>query len=92
MYDSLRKELYWTYMAKVVYGTVCDCCSCAQNLTHGRRERQHKQFFSESSLEYFGMDILGPLPKTKHDTQVVVVMTDRYNELTKAILSSKKAL
>lgn len=36
-------------------------------------------------MRYVGIDILGPLRKSKQDNQFVVVMTDRYTNLTKPI-------
>lgn len=46
-------------------------------------------FFADAPIEFIGMDILEPLPKIKQDDQFVVVMTDRYTQLTKSSLPLK---
>lgn len=40
MNASMGRELYWPYMSDDVYATVRDWRSCAQNCTHGNRQRQ----------------------------------------------------
>lgn len=48
-----------------------------------------KAVFSEGSLEYVGMNILGRTPNTKQSNQFVVLMIDGYLKLTMAILTTK---
>lgn len=92
MHESMRKELYWTFMANSVYATACDCPPCVQNLTHGKRQRQLRLFFPRGLLEYSDVEIRGSIRRIKHGNQVVVLMIYQYNKLTKAILTSKKIL
>ena len=43
-----------------------------------------KLFPATRPLECIAMDILGPLPKTKHVQRFVLVITDRFTKLTKS--------
>lgn len=44
MYDSMRTDLYWLYIASDLYATVLDCQPCAQKRTNEKRERQLRCF------------------------------------------------
>lgn len=90
MYDSIINDLFWPDIANTAYATVRDRRSRVQNRTHGKHQRQLKLFLPEGSLEYIGMEILGPQPKTKQSNLFVVVMTDLYNKMIKAISTTKK--
>lgn len=48
----MKKEVYWSHVANVVYVTVRDCLPCTQNRADGRRQRQLQLFFPENPLEY----------------------------------------
>lgn len=77
-------------MANEVYAIVFEWPDYSQNYTYGKIPRQTKGFFTEGVLKHIGMDILRPLPRTKENNYIVVVSTDRYSELTKAIPDFKK--
>lgn len=55
-----------------------------KNMQNGRDQPQLELFFMHGPPEYVGTDILGLQPKTKDGNQLVINMTDRYTELTKA--------
>lgn len=63
-YDSMGKELFWPHMANDVYATVRHWHSCTKSQIHGKRQPQLKLFYSDRSLYYVSMDILGLLPRT----------------------------
>ena len=42
-----------------------------------------KLFPATKPLEYVAMDILGPLPNTKHGRRFILVITDRFTKLAK---------
>ena len=42
-------------------------------------------FLATEPLEYVAMDILGPLPRTKHGMRFILVITDRFTKLTKTV-------
>ena len=90
MYDTMRCEFYWPHMANDVYETVQRCESCAATRGTQYTKQKHLRLFpANGPLEFVAMDILGPLPKTKQGNQFVVVLTDRYSKLTRAIPTGK---
>lgn len=62
-----------------------DCQSCARNGTSLKNKRHFKSFLATRPLEFFAMDILGPLPKSDYGNQYGVVVTDRYSKITRSI-------
>lgn len=72
VYDSMRKKLPCPHTVNDFYSTVRHCSSCVQSHKHGKRQLQLKLFFPKSALKYMGMDILGPLLRTKPGNQIVV--------------------
>lgn len=50
-----------------------------------------KLVFPEGPLEYVGMAILGPIPKTKEGIQLLVVMTEKYKKLIRAVPVEKSS-
>lgn len=73
-------------MASDVYQVVQDCCSCAANRgTIHRHQKKLQLFPAAGPLESISMDLLGPLPKTLHGNQHVLVIKDRYSKMTRAI-------
>jgi len=90
MYDTMRHEFYWPNMARDVYQVVLDCQSCAATQgTRHRHQKMMKLFQAKGPLEDIAMDLLGPLPRTRHGKQHVLVITDRYSKLTRTIALSK---
>ena len=86
MYYTLRREYYWPHMANDAYATVRNCTSCAATRgTLVKKQMDLKLFPAAGPLEFFAMDLLGPLPKTVHGNQHVLVITDRFTKLTRRI-------
>ena len=86
MYYTLRGEYYRPHMANDVYATVRNCQSCSA--TRGsivRHQKDMKPFPAARPLAFVAMDPLGPLPKTAHGNQFVLVITDRFSKLTRSI-------
>ena len=86
MYDTLRRDFYWPNMANDVATLVRNCTSCAK-VRGAKHSHQHflKLFPAAGPLEYVAMDILGPLPKSAKGNQYILVITDRYTKLARAI-------
>lgn len=61
MYNSMRREYDWLYMANDLYTNVRDCHGCAQNKPSYERWRAQQLFPGSGSLELVAMDILGLL-------------------------------
>ena len=94
MYYTLRREYYWPMMASDVYNTVKECSSCASvRGTLFKHQKYLKLFPAAGPLEFIAIDILGPLPKTRKGNQVVLVITDRFSKICRAIpLPNQKAV
>lgn len=75
-------------MANDVYATVRDFRSCSMNRINGKRQRQVRLFELYVPLDSVCMDIIEPLPKKKTGNKFVVVTTDRYTKLKRAISTS----
>jgi Integrase core domain len=73
-------------MASDVYEAVSNCDACAKNrIIEKAKTNPLKLFPAEGPLEFVAMDILGPLPRTKHGNRFLLVITDRYSKVTKTI-------
>lgn len=86
MYDTLRRTHYWPKMHKDVFKTAQNCRPCA--LSRGTRyksQRPLKLFAPTGPLDFIAMDLLGPFKKTDHGSIYVLVITDRFSKLTRAI-------
>lgn len=84
-YDKMIQDFYLHLMENKDLAAVRDCRSCARN--HLTNNKQWKlQLFSPSGhLAYLAMEIIGPSPKNKAGNLLIVVTTDRYSKLAKAI-------
>jgi hypothetical protein len=62
------------------------CDVCARNrIAEKRKTSPHNLFSAKGPLESVAMDILGPLPRTKHGNRFLLVIADRYSKVTKTI-------
>lgn len=89
MYDAMRENFYWPPMANDVYATMHDCQSCTSNRRTNRRQCKMRLFPPNGLLEFFVVDIYGLLLNTKSENQYVVVLTDWYSKLKKAIPTTR---
>jgi transposase InsO family protein len=86
MFLSLRRAYFWPRLASDVYETVSNCDACDRNrIAEKTKTNPLKLFSAEGPLESVAMDILGPLPRTKHENRFLLVITDRYSKVTKTI-------
>jgi hypothetical protein len=86
MFLSLRRAYLWPGMAADVYETVKRCEECARNLKTERNRTNHLKLFpAKGPLESVTMDVLGPLPKSKHGNRFLLVITDRYSKVTQTV-------
>ena len=84
MYQTLRRHFYWPSMTVDINQWVENCPSCARNRIKDQKHIYKMKLFPASKpLEYVAMDILGPLPRTKHGKRFILVVTDRFTKLTK---------
>ena len=86
MFLTIRRSFFWPGMAADVYETVRRCDSCARNrISENRRTNPLKLFPAKGPLESLAMDILGPMPRTRHGNRFLLVITDRYSKVTKTV-------
>ena len=86
MFLSLRRTYFWPRMAADIYETVSNCDACARNrIAEKAKTNPLKLFPAKGPLESVAMDILGPLPRTKHGNRFLLVITDRYSKVTKTV-------
>jgi hypothetical protein len=86
MFQTIRKSFFWPRIAEEVYETVLQCDLCTRNrISEKRKTNPLKLFPANGPLESVAMDILGPLPRTKHGNRFLLVISDRYSRVTKTV-------
>lgn len=86
MFRTMRRSFFWPRMAEDVYETIRQCDHCARNrITEKRHTNPLRLFPANGPLESVAMDILGPLPRTKHGNRFLLVITDRFSKVTKTV-------
>ena len=84
LYQTMRRAFYWPSMTVDIHHLVENCTSCAKNRIKEQKNVYPMRLFPATRpLEYVAMDILGPLPRTKHGMRFILVITDRFTKLTK---------
>lgn len=89
MYDTIRQHFYWTHMANDVYITVAKRLSSARNRRMNKKQKKLPLFPPSGPFNFVTVDILRLLPKDERRNKYIVVVTDRYSKLTKAMLTAK---
>lgn len=86
MYETMPWDYYWPHMASDVHQTVRDYRSCARVWGTVRRHHTKLTLFPAAiPLEFVAMDLFGPLSKTAHWNRHILVITDRYTNVCRAI-------
>jgi Integrase core domain/Integrase zinc binding domain len=86
MFQTVRKTFFWPRIAEDVYETVRQCDLCARNrISEKRKTNPLKLFPANGPLKSVAVDILGPLPRTKHGSRFLLVISDRYSKVTKTV-------
>jgi len=86
MYYAMRRRYYWPTMATDIYGMVGRCALCAKiRLALRRRRTRLKLFPAEEPMTDVPIDICGPLVRSEAGNRFVLVMTDRFLKLTRAV-------
>ncbi len=84
--SDVTSEFYWPSMALDVVRTVRSCSNCAKERLKLRRHSKWLKLFSATRpLEFVSIDILGPFRKTKNGHENLLVITDRYSKLKRAV-------
>jgi hypothetical protein len=73
-------------MVEDVYETGRQFDACARNRIYERTHNNKLKLFpAKGSLEPVAMDIIGPLPKSKHGNRFLLVIADRFSKVTKTV-------
>jgi transposase InsO family protein len=73
-------------MAEDILERVRQCPVCSKDrITLARHTNSLKLFPAKAPLESVAMDILGPLPKTRHGNRFRLVIVDRYSKITRTV-------
>ena len=92
MYQNLRRQFYWPSLAFDVRKFVETCPSCAKQKLRPSKHRTTfmKLFPPKRAMEFVGIDLLGPLPVTEDGNRYLLIITDRFSKLTRAIPLKKE--
>lgn len=90
MYDSLTQEFHWPHMVSDFYILVNNCTDYPSIVLNFIHQRELELFPAAGSLEFVVVDIFGSLPKTKAGDQFIVIVTDSYAKLRRAISTKRK--
>jgi hypothetical protein len=86
MFQTIRRSFFWPKMVEDVYETVRQCDTCARNrISERTHTNKLKLFPAKGPIESVAMDILGPLPRTKHGNRFLLVISDRFSKVTKTV-------
>jgi len=86
MYYAMRRRYYWPSMVLDIYNTITKCTTCAQNPLSLRRHTSPLTLFPGTEpLTDRLVDIFGPIPTTKAGNRFILVLTDRFSNLTKCV-------
>lgn len=69
-----------------------NCHQCARSRANKTGTRHLKLFAANGPLEFIPIDNLGTLPKAINGNQFVVIISDRYSNLTRAGPASKTSM
>lgn len=86
MYQTMRRRYYWPSMVAHVYAWVAKCTGCAKNRLHERRHTPLMRLFPATEpFSGLAMDLLGPFPETDRGYSMILVISDRFTKLTRAL-------
>ena len=86
MYTSMRRWFYWESMVVDVYAFVANCTQWARNSVAKRRKTNYlKTFPPTEPLTDLCMDVLGSLPRDAAGNEHLLVIVDRFFNMTRAI-------
>jgi len=86
MYQTLRDQYYWPSLAMDVFGWVAACPTCAKNRLMGTQSKAFMRLFSATEpFAALAIDLLGPLPRTPVGYEYILVICDRFTQVTRAV-------
>lgn len=89
IYNSTQKAHHWPHITSSIYKTVRNCCRGTGNQPAVKPRQPLQLFPLTGSLTFVTTDILVPLANPSNGSQFVLVGTDHYLNLARAVLTSK---
>ena len=84
-YQRLRKCYYWTGMVNDIKRTISKCEKCQLNKSQPYPEpTEDIPTEVEGPFTHLGLDIIGPLEKTSHNNQYIIVVVDYFTKWVEA--------
>lgn len=90
MYATLRWKYYWPHIINGVHQTVKDCPTCPNENTDYHSQRHLNLFLATGRLELVAIDIAAPFLEPSQSNQFVVLITNHYTKLPRAIQRCNK--
>ena len=86
MLSTMRRTYHWLEMALDVYACVRDCVHCEKEKLALRKHALFLKLFPATRpLDQVAIDILGPLARTTQGNRSLLVISDRFWKLNKAV-------
>jgi len=86
LYGQLLQDYWWPTLYKDVEQWVKSCKMCQEHLNpHGPTAVRQQPIKTIQMLEKMGMDLIGPLPKSKQGHVYILVMQDYFTKWPEAI-------
>lgn len=85
-YSTQSRSLYWPAMLADIRQTSNECHQCARERMQLRRNAEPMKLFpARNPLEYVEIDIRGPLTESTQGHKYILVMTDRFPKMVRAV-------
>ncbi len=85
MFYRVRQDFYWPSMADDIRQYVQTCESCnARKLSLDKQIGDLQPFQSHEPFDIIGVDLVGPLPKTREGYQYILVVQDLFSKWVEA--------
>lgn len=85
MYDTLERIFYWHHIASSVNFVVRNYTSCALNSTKYFHWHKMQLFAASKPIDFAAMDIARSFPNRIRGREYILVITNPYSKLTRAI-------
>ena len=86
MYRTLCKKYYWPGLAVDCYHFAKNCIECLRERVRDKEAKSYMKLFTPTApLQDVAMDLLGPLIRTPRGNEFILIITDRFSKLVKAV-------